>query len=86
MSKDRFDRLLAEVQKYAREQCSKYEGREAEVLVESLNEQDPSLVTGRLDNNSVVHFPGCESMIGTIVKVRLNEAKGFYYLGEMVDQ
>ena len=86
VSKDRFDRLLAEVQKYAREQCSKYEGREAEVLVESLNEQDPSLVTGRLDNNSVVHFPGCESMIGTIVKVRLNEAKGFYYLGEMVDQ
>ena len=44
------------------------------------NSQD--WVTGRLDNNLLVHFPGTEKLLGQMVKVRLNECKGFYYLGE----
>ena len=61
-----------------------YEGTVQDVLVEEVNPQDDSLVTGRLTNNLLVHFPGNEEMIGNIVKVRLNECKGFYYFGEMV--
>ena len=40
-------------------------------------------VTGRLSNNTVVHFPGDESLIGKIVDVYLEESKGFYYMGTM---
>ena len=81
--KDRFDRLLAQVQEIARERSSRFEGTVQEVLVESVNDQDASLVTGRMGNNLLVHFPGDESMIGKIVTVYLKEAKGFYYMGEL---
>ncbi|MDO4617022.1 MAG: tRNA (N6-isopentenyl adenosine(37)-C2)-methylthiotransferase MiaB [Lachnospiraceae bacterium] len=79
--KDRFDRLLALVQKKARERSARFEGQIKEVLVENINEQDASLVTGRMDNNILVHFPGDASMIGTLVQVKLDCCKGFYYLG-----
>ena len=79
--KDRFDRLLDLVQRIGREQTSRFEGQTMDVLVESVNRQDPSLVSGRLDNNTVVHFPGDASLIGQIIPVRLDSCKGFYYLG-----
>ena len=82
--KDRFDRLLKEVQDISAEVCSVHEGTVQDVLVESRNDHDESLMTGRMSNNLLVHFPGDESMIGKIVKVHLNEAKGFYYMGEIV--
>ncbi len=78
---DRFDRLLALVQEIGREQAMRLEGETRTVLAEHVNEQDPSLVTGRLANNMVVHFPADPSVIGTILPVRLDECKGFYYLG-----
>lgn len=81
--KDRFDRLLKEVQDISSEVCGMHEGKVEPVLVESLNEHDHALVTGRMSNNLLVHFPGDEALIGTIVPVRLLECKGFYYLGEM---
>ena len=31
-----------------------------------------------------VHFEGNKEDIGQLVNVRLNEAKGFYYMGELV--
>ena len=79
--KDRFDRLLAKVQEIARSVSARFEGQTKEVLVESVNEQDDSLVTGRMDNNLLVHFPGDASLIGEIVPVHLDCCKGFYYLG-----
>ncbi|MBQ8489295.1 MAG: tRNA (N6-isopentenyl adenosine(37)-C2)-methylthiotransferase MiaB [Pseudobutyrivibrio sp.] len=81
--KDRFDRLLALVQKHGHEKVKALEGTTQEVLVEEVNEQDSSLVSGKLANNVTVHFPGDESMIGKIVKVRLNCCKGFYFIGEL---
>ena len=81
--KDRFDRLLNEVQTIAAEVCAVHEGTDQEVLVESVNDHDPSLVTGRMSNNLLVHFKGDESLIGSLVNVHLNECKGFYYIGEM---
>lgn len=82
--KERFDMLLSEVQNIAKETCSRFEGTVCEVLVEGINEQDDSLVTGRLSNNLLVHFPGSKELIGTFVKVKLSSSKGFYYLGEMI--
>ena len=79
--KDRFDRLLAQVQEIARERSSRFEGTVQEVLVESVNDQDASLVTGRMGNNLLVHFPGDASMIGTFKQIHLDVCKGFYYMG-----
>lgn len=82
--KERFDRLLALIQDTSARLTKKQVGTVQSVLVESMNEQDETLVTGRLENNSVVHFKGDASMIGSIYDVKLLEAKGFYYMGERV--
>ena len=82
--KDRFDRLLKEVQSIATEVCSVHEGTTQPVLVEQINHQDDQLVTGRLSNNLIVHFPGTADQIGKIVDVKLKECKGFYYIGEQI--
>ena len=83
--KERFDMLLNEVQGIAKETCARFEGTTQEVLVEGINEQDPSLVTGRLSNNLLVHFPGTPDMIGSFIDVKLKKSMGFYYMGEVQD-
>ncbi len=82
--KDRFDRLLSEVQRIGQEMSGRDEGKVLPVLVEDVNRQDKHMLTGRLSNNTVVHFRGTEDLIGQIVDVRLSEAHGFYYIGELV--
>lgn len=83
--KERFDRLLALVQETAAQSVARLTGQTLPVLAEEINAQDASLLTGRLSNNILVHFPGDPSLIGRIVNVRLRECRGFYYLGEPAD-
>ena len=83
--KDRFDRLLKEVGKYSEEYAKSLEGQVMSVLVEERDrEVDPekNYLTGRLDNNLLVHFEGSDDLIGQIINVKLSECKGFYYIGE----
>ena len=82
--KAHFDMLLKEVQAISTRKAMELEGKTVEVLAEEQNEQDASLITGRLSNNAVVHFPGDTSMIGNLYMVKLVECKGFYYIGEVV--
>lgn len=81
---DRFDRLLETVQAIAKEECASLEKTTGKVLVEQVNHQNSRLLTGRLGNNLLVHFPGDQSLIGKITDVYLSECKGFYYMGEMI--
>ena len=82
--KRHFDMLLKEVQQISTRKAMELEGKVVEVLAEEPNEQDASLITGRLANNAVVHFPGDAGMIGKLYQVKLTKCKGFYYLGEVV--
>ena len=82
--KNRFDRLLKEVQDISREMAERFTGTEQTVLVEELNRQMDGYVTGRLSNNHVVHLPGDASLIGKFVNIRLEECRGFYYMGRPV--
>ncbi len=82
--RENFDRILACVQETARERVKRFEGQTLPVLVEEINEQDASFVTGRLSNNTVVHFAGDSSLIGRIVDVKLKRCEGFYYIGELM--
>ena len=83
--KNRFDRLLKEVHTIAAEVCAVHEGTIQTALIESVSEHDPSMVTGRLSNNLLVHIKGDKGMIGRLADVRLTECKGFYYLGELAE-
>ena len=84
--KDRFNRLLQVVQEISAQRCAIHEGTVQTVLAESVNDHDSSLITGRLGNNLLVHFPGDASMIGKFYRVHLRECRGFYYLGEIVSE
>ena len=84
ITKDRFQRLLRVVQEKGQKKTAEMTGNVEEVLVEQVNEHDDTLVTGRCDNNTLVHFKGDASLIGQIVSVKLTECKGFYFMGELV--
>ncbi len=79
-----FDKLLKVVQDTAKERAALLQGKVMEALVEEVNEQDASLMTGRLSNNMLVHFPASESLIGQLVQVSLDDCHGFYYTGHIV--
>lgn len=79
--KANFDRLLDVVHETAKSRVGRLLGGTHGVLVE---ESDGSQLTGRLSNNTIVHFEGDASMVGKIVQVKLTEAHGFYYIGELV--
>lgn len=82
--KEHFDRLLAAVQDSSSKASERYENTVQDVLVEEVNTQDEALLTGRLSNNMLVHFPGDKSLIGTIIPMYLSESKGFYYIGRQM--
>ena len=79
--KERFDRLLTRIQQISAEQSGKDIHTVQKVLVEDINDHKEGYVTGRMTNNVTVHFPGDESLIGTLADVYLAESKGFYYMG-----
>jgi len=81
-----FDKLLKVVQETAKERALLLKGNVMEALVEERNEQDASLVTGRLSNNMLVHFPGDVSDIGKLMMVSLDECHGFYYTGRRIEK
>ena len=83
--KKNFNRVLSVVQDVSREMAERFVGMIDTALVEGINEQDQTLMTGRLGNNLLVHFPGDTKLIGQIVKVQLVECKGFYYIGTLCD-
>lgn len=82
--KDRFDKLLKEIKMISSKLSDTITGSTQKVLVEEINGQDDSLLTGRLSNNLLVHFKGDTSLIGKIIDVKLNTCKGFYYMGEAI--
>ena len=81
-----FDKLLKVVQDTARERAARLQGQVMEALVEEVNEQDDSLLTGRLSNNMLVHFPAGHTQIGQLVMVSLDTCHGFYYTGHVVGE
>lgn len=81
--KARFDRLLSLVQEIAAEVISRDEGTVQKVLAEERDTHKAGWLTGRMSNNTVVHFEGGPELIGKIVDVSLDEAKGFYFMGSL---
>ena len=83
VAKERFGRLLSLVQEKGRERSSRFAGTVQEVLVEE-ESKEKGVFTGRTQYNLLVHFPADESLLGKYVNVKLEECRGFYYLGTLV--
>lgn len=82
--KDRFDRMLNLLNPMIHDLNEKMVGKEALVLAEEISKQNPQVLTGRADNNALVHFEGSKDLIGQLVPVRIVENKTFYLIAERI--
>ena len=86
--KRRFDRLLAAVNPIILQENQKYIGKALTVLSESVNAANPALITGRADNNALVHFKlnddASEARLGEFIQVKITGCKTFYLIGEEI--
>jgi len=82
-TKKRFDKILDVLNPIVYEISKAHVGQTYEVLAEEVSKNDPRLLSGRLDDNSIVHFEGDESLIGKFMDVRIVDCKTFYLIGEL---
>ena len=82
LKKERFQKVLKELNETVGIIHSQFVGKTLRVVPEEVNKQDETLLTGRSDNNLLVHFKGDPVLIGREVPVLIKESKTFYLLGE----
>jgi len=80
----RFEKLNSVQRQFQRQIYERYVGRELNVLVERESSKSPSDMTGHSACHKVVNFPGSDSMLGNIVRVRITQAKQNSLYGEVV--
>lgn len=85
VAQERFSRLLEIVNGIIYEKSREQIGRTYNVLVEEVSKQDSSTLTGRADNNSLIHFKGTEDRIGQMIPIKIVDAKTFYLIGEQME-
>ncbi len=82
--KERFNRLLEVVDEYSARFHNGHIGSVFKVLLEEQNQQNPELLSGRTERNSIVHVEADTSFVGRTVDVRITGAKTYYLVGEIV--
>jgi len=82
--KDRFDRMLAVLNPIVHEVHQAQVGKVMTVFAEEISKQDKTILTGRADNNMLVHFAGTEELIGQMIPVKIVDNKTFYLIGERI--
>lgn len=58
-------------------------GQTFDVLVDGWSKKDKSVLSGYTEGNKLIHFQGDVSLIGKIVKVKVNESHVFSLMGEI---
>lgn len=82
VAKERFNRLLEHVNAGVEKISANLVGTVENVLVEEVNSQNESMLSGRTERNSLVHFEGGKELIGKVIPVKIKESKIFYLIGE----
>ena len=82
--KDRFERLLNVLNPVIHEVNEEMVGQTLKVLVEEISKQNSEVLTGRTENNTLVHFKGNSGLIGQLIDVKIKENKTFYLIGERI--
>lgn len=85
LTKIRFNRVLDLCNEMSSKRTHSHIGGTYEALVEEVNTKNPAMMTGRLDDFTLVHFEGSKELIGRLVKVRITSARSFYVVGEFVE-
>ena len=81
----RFDILVSAVNEISEKKNKVYQDRVEKVLVDGVSKNDKSTLTGRTDGFKLVNFAGKKELIGSIVDVKITDAKTFSLFGEVVE-
>ncbi len=80
----RFQRVLVALNKGVSAKMESFRDQTVDVLVESISTKNSAVMFGRSSQHVTVNFPGDESLIGKIVKVKITNPKPFSLYGEIV--
>jgi tRNA-i(6)A37 thiotransferase enzyme miaB len=85
--KKRFKRLQDTVAEYSDDKFGSQVGQTVEVLAEEVNSESPLVITGRMSDNTLVHFnvptDNEGDYIGKLLDVKITENCRFYLMGEL---
>lgn len=81
----RFDLLVDAVNEISEKKNKAYQDRVEKVLVDSVSKNDKSTLTGRTDGFKLVNFAGKKELIGSLVDVKITDAKTFSLFGEVIE-
>lgn len=79
-----FDRMIELQNVISKKKNDEYMGRVEEVLVEGKSKTNPEFLSGRTSGGKIVNFKGDVSLVGSIVKVKINETKTWSLGGEII--
>jgi tRNA-N(6)-(isopentenyl)adenosine-37 thiotransferase enzyme MiaB/MiaB-like tRNA modifying enzyme len=79
--KERFEKLLDVLNNIVGKKNERYLGSTQKILVE---EYDNNKLTGRNENNILVHFNGKKNLLGNLVDVKIINCKPFYLVAERI--
>ena len=77
-----FNKVLDVLNPIIYKKSSEHIGKVYEVLCEE--QGDDGFISGRLDDNSLVHFKGEKKLCGEFVNVNITDCKTFYLIGEII--
>jgi tRNA-2-methylthio-N6-dimethylallyladenosine synthase len=83
---ERFMRLVAAVEREAEKKAMALVGTRQKVLVDGYSKKNESVLSGYTEGNRLVHFQGDESLIGSIVEVRIVESHLYSFVGELINE
>ena len=81
----RFDLLVNAVNEISEKKNKAYQDRVEKVLVDGVSKNDKSTLTGRTDGFKLVNFTGKKELIGSLVDVKITDAKTFSLFGEVIE-
>ena len=81
----RFDLLVDAVNEISEKKSKAYQDRVEKVLVDGVSKNDKSTLTGRTDGFKLVNFAGKKELIGSLVDVKITDAKTFSLFGEVIE-
>lgn len=84
VAKENFNLVLEAINPILLDINTKKLGKIYKVMAEEVNPNNPELLSGRLEDNSLVHFKADKSLVGKIFDIKITDCKTFYLMGELV--
>ena len=82
----RFQELVKALEVSIKESSDKMIGNTYKVLIETVSDKNPEMMSGYTEKNKLVHVKGDESLIGKIINVKITESHLYSLIGEIVDE